>query len=335
MRRPLLLCVIAVACLSAAPLAAAGPMTLASNGDLYKAWIGDDGLMLTRSGADDTTEEWLVPGSQGVDVSHIQVLLDENTGSCYVIYQSGRELDATVKLAHLNDLGVWSEATHLSGGHGDGLGAVHPVALTHVAEHEIIEDDGTTSTLRTTFLHVAWWEKSYYAEFGVAVLTSIPLDETGHPDFAAQTSMELGDLLDYGISCSSLPNADMLTYPRLFLDLETSTPHVFVTDFATCLLPMIQLGYDIEEILDGTEKRRRHITVFRTGTMMAFPPEVPLGAAKLEVGRSLTVAFHWDVDDGVAWVLMDRNGWSDTKLLATGEDLSHEQAVTLIRKLVR
>jgi hypothetical protein len=335
MRRPLLLCTLAAIIAAAAPLAAAGSMTLASNGDLYKAWASDDGLMLTRSGADDTTDEWLVPGTQGVSVSHIQVLLDEPTGSAYVVFQTNLDLDGSVLLTHLNGMKVWSGPYRLDGGHGDGVGAVHPVALIHDAESQITEDDGSVTSLETTFLHISWWQKSYYSQHGIAILQSIPLDADGTPDTFAQTPVELGALLNYGISCANLPNADMLTYPRLFLDMETNSPHVFVTDFATCLLPMMELVYDIEEVLDGVEKRRRLISVLRTDSTLAIPPTVPLGNAKLEVGRSLTVAFHWDVDGGVAWVLMDRDGWSDTKVLETGEDLSHEQAVTLIRKLVQ
>lgn len=335
MKTNLLLCTIALVSLIAAPLAAAGTMTLASNGDLYKAWVGDEGLVLTRSGADDTTEEWVVPQTAGVPLSNVQVVLDEPTGSAYLVWQAHQDLDASVRLVHLGRDGLWSGPYLLSGGQGNGTGAMHPTVLRHVAHDTVITDDGATVEVETTFLHVAWWETTYSSDHGIGVLHSIPLDDFGAPMLDAQPAVELSDLLSYGISCSDLPNADMLTYPRLFLDLETNSPHLFVTDFANCVLPILELSYEIEEILDGAEKRRRHIGILHVGSTLAFPPSVPLGQAKLEVGRSLTVAFHWDVDGGVAWILMDPDGWGDTNVLETGVDLSHEQAVELIRKLVR
>jgi hypothetical protein len=52
------------------------------------------------------------------------------------------------------------------------------------------------------------------------------------------------------------------------------------------------------------------------------------------VGHGLVIVAYWDGEDSrVEYVHMDRTGISETKMLAVGETLSHEQAIELIRGL--
>ncbi|HSO22537.1 MAG TPA: hypothetical protein VLT81_06500, partial [Chondromyces sp.] len=62
----------------------------------------------------------------------------------------------------------------------------------------------------------------------------------------------------------------------------------------------------------------------------------PLGRTKIQVGRGLDIFLHWDGDAGdrLHYLELDPEGASTIKSLPLGEDLSHEQAVELIRGLI-
>ena len=69
------------------------------------------------------------------------------------------------------------------------------------------------------------------------------------------------------------------------------------------------------------------------------PAELPLATASVEVGHGLDLVLHWDTvtDTGtsVDYLQFDPNGLHEVQSLPLGESLNHEQAVQLIRGLLR
>jgi len=49
----------------------------------------------------------------------------------------------------------------------------------------------------------------------------------------------------------------------------------------------------------------------------------------------MSLVMYWDGEGSVEYMQLDQNGSSDVRALPIGEDLSHEQAVDLIRGLTR
>ena len=75
-------------------------------------------------------------------------------------------------------------------------------------------------------------------------------------------------------------------------------------------------------------------TAYTTGELLrVWPPEGPKELWNVEVGHGLTMVLYWDAESSVDYMQFDAEGSSGVMSLPTGESLSHEQAVALIRSL--
>ncbi len=312
---------------------AGGPMTLTSDGHLFKVWSSVDGLILSHLGPNDFAEESVIPQSVSVPLETVKVIVDELTMTVYVVWSDELHGVSKVRLAiHADE--TWFGPLTIGG--LDGTGARNPEALIHRA-HSVI-DDGSPEpeVIETTFLHLVWWRHDITDGLGHAIYLALPLEEDGLPDFNGVQPIDLKDLLPFGIGCNEAPDVNGLAYPQFFIGAD-GLPLLFTTDFGNCVFHILGIDYEVEEFeIPGTGiKRRRQIAVFRAGgEVMAIPPGLILTDAKMLLGQDFTVLIYWDVEGGVEWVLSKTESWSDVKRLPIGSGVSHEQAVELIRELV-
>jgi hypothetical protein len=198
----------------------------------------------------------------------------------------------------------------------------------------VVEEDGESIEVATSFLHLVWWDYLETREDGSALLASVPLDENGNPQIDVFQPIALSDLLPYGIGCEGIDEAAGLAHPKVFVDPQSGAPHIFATDFSNCLFQILKIDYDIEEYWVGDIKRRRHIVLLGHSSMIATNPDIILSSAKVEVGHGLDVVMYWDTEDAVAYVQLDENGVPPVQSLAYGEGLTREQAIEMVRSLV-
>jgi len=329
--------------LGIAGIADAGQMILNRSGDLYRVVEGDRSVVVEALGADGTSDMLTVPQSANAVASSLQVGVDDATDALFVLWQRKEGMDSTLRIATYID-GTWIGPTTIAG--NDGTAAFNPQLLVQRVVSEISEPaeegaDPVVTELATTFLHIVWWSATSEDDPGVARLASIPVGADGTPQFHGLESAVLSDLLPYGFACFELAATDNLKHPMLFLDPQTGNPCVFAADLEFCLFRILELHPEVveEPTADTTDKRRRHITVWNTDRVFAMRKELPLATARIEVGSHRSLIMHWDdvVDDTSAlkYLELDTEGISETHSLALGENLSHEQAVELIRNLTR
>lgn len=329
-------CLIACGLLLTAAGAAAGPMTLTPSGDLYRASLSANGLEISHRPATGNVTQLLVPQTTGITASALNLAVDPASGSLFVLWQRDDDGAARVEFAAWTG-GTWYGPFTMAG--GDGSVARFPEMLidrtTTTIDVPPDGDDGepTTVEVSTTFLHIVWWHSFSAEEGGSAYLVSLPLFEDGMPDLDAFAPVALSDLLPYGIGCSGLGETEELAHPRLFFDPQSGNPHVLATDLRECLFQILQISYDVVE--DPVTKRRRHITVWNTEGMIGVDAALPLGTARVEAGRDLSVVLYWDAAEAVEYLRLTESESSGIQALALGEDLNREQAVELIRGLVR
>jgi len=332
---------IAVIVLGVAGIAgAAGPMTLTRDGDLHVVGNRDNQVVVTTRHADGTLSELFVPQSAAAVPSSLQVGVDEATGALYVLWQKKIGMDARLRLAGYLD-GTWIGPTTIAG--SDGTAAFNPQLIIQRAVSSIVEEsdegeEAMTTEIATTFLHLVWWSQVSEDDIGVARYASIPARDDGSLDYRLIEPVDLIDFLPYGIACFDIEVGDNLKHPKLFLDPQTGNPHVFATDLMNCIFQILELRPEVVEEDEGTEKRRRQIIILRQGTMIAMRSDLPFATGRLEIGRGLKLIMHWDSEEeeGVLnYLELDRDGISETKSLALGKILNHEQAVELIRGLTK
>jgi hypothetical protein len=329
-------CLIAVIVLGVAGSAgAAGPMALTRAGDLYNVAIGHNLVVVTARYADGTVSDLVVPQSALAVPESLQVGVDETTGAIHVLWQRQTGMNARLRLATFID-GTWIGPTTFAG--YDGTAAFNPQMLidhvvTTVKDEGDEGEDPTFEDVAATFLHLAWWSQASADDPGMAKYAAVRIDEqTGEPQFWDMAPIELVDLLPFGIVCFDLIAGDNLKHPKLFFDPQTNNPHVFATDITNCHFQILEVGSEIEVV----DKRRRQIIILRKATMIALRPTLPLATGRLEVGSGLKLLMHWDgEDDTLNYVELDPEGISATKTLHLTSDLSHEQAVGLVRELAR
>ena len=321
---------IAILLVGMAMTATAGDMVLTRNGEFYRVAPSADGLVVNHRFADGTVAEYLIPQTAGIAATSMQVGVDEQTGALFVVWQRGDEFDATIEIAWLADE-WWMGPYALAG--GDGTAVENPeMMLDRVVD--VVEEDGEVIEVATTFLHLVWWNYLETRDDGSAYLASVPIDENGNPQIDTFQPIALSDLLPYGIGCEGIDDAAGLAHPKVFVDPQSGSPHIFATDFSNCLFQILKIDYDLIEELVGETKRRRHIVLLGHSSMMAANPEIILSSAKVEVGHGLDVVMYWDIEDAVAYVQLDENGVPPVQSLAYGEGLTHEEAIEMVRSLV-
>ncbi len=329
--------------LGVAGIASAGQMALTQSGDLYRVVERDRAVVVEVLLADGTSDVLTVPQSPFAVDSSLQVGVDGATGALFVLWQRKTGMDATLRLATYID-GTWIGPETIAG--NDGTAAFNPQLLVQRVVSEIIETAGegaepVVTELATTFLHIVWWSATSEDDPGVARLASIPVGDDGTLQLDTVEPAVLSDLLPYGFACFELAATDNLKHPLLFLDPQTGNPCVFAADLEFCLFRILDLQPEVVEepaAGDGS-KRRRHITVWNTDRVFAMRKELPLATARIEVGSHGKVLMHWDEnfeeESILKYLELDTEGISETHALALGENLSHEQAVDLIRGLTR
>ncbi len=336
MRRAACLLAALLLAAGAAGAAGAGQMTLTPAGDLYRLGMTDDGLAVSHRPAAGEPSLLLVPQTTGISASALNLGVDPASGALFVLWQRNDDGPARVELAVYTS-GTWYGPFTMAG--GDGSTARFPELLlkrvVDVVEIPPVESEGepTFEELATTFVHIVWWHSFTSEDPGAAYLVSMPLLADGMPDLDAFAPVALADLLPYGIGCSGLASTDELAHPRLFLDPQTGHPHVLATDLASCLFQILGISYDVVE--DPVTKRRRHITVWNTEGMIGVNPALPLGTARVEAGRNLSVVLYWHAEEAVEYLRLTESESSGIQALALEDGLGREQAVELIRGLVR
>jgi len=318
-----------------AGFAQADSMVLTTEGHLYKVWVADEGLVLSHSGPDIDSEEALIPQTMGLNLDGVVLVVDEKTATPFIIWTDSPNGLSSVRLAALVD-GAWFGPAVLGG--EDGTTITNPHALIHTVRTVIEGDEETESEiLETTFLHTVWWSHDNVTALGHAIYLPIPLDSIGIPLLDDAESYDLENLLPFGLGCDDNPDVAGLTSARFFIG-EGGFPQLFTPDFADCVFHLLGIDYEVEEIdlPDTSGKRRRQIAVFNTGdVVMAIPPDLNLLTSKMFLGRDNSVLIYWDTDTAVEWVLSGTQGWTDIRSLPLSDDIDHEQAVELLRKLAR
>jgi hypothetical protein len=341
--RGIRICLIAAIALGvAATSGAAGPMVLTSDGDFYSAGTRDNQVVVTARYADGTVSELFVPQSAAAVESSMQVGVDEATGALYVLWQKRTGMEARLRLAGYLD-GTWIGPRTFAG--NDGTAAYNPSMLIHRSVTEFVagtDQDGEPiiSEMGTTFLHLVWWGQISEDDPGLATYAAVELSSNGVPQWNDMQPIELYGLLPYGVSCFVDEVEDNLSHPKLFIDPQSGSPHVFATDLDSCHFQILEVIPTIEDEVQDFEKRRRQIIILRHVAAIALRPDLPLARSKLVVGSGLKILMHWDevlpeMDGVINYLELDEEGVSETKTLVLDEDLDHEQAVELIQELAR
>ena len=322
---------IAILLVGMAVSATAGDMTLTRDGDFYRVAQSSDGLVVHHRSADGTVGEYLIPQTAGISATFMQVGVDELTGTVFVAWQRGTELEATIEIAWLGD--EWWMGPYTMAG-GDGSIVENPqIMLDRVVS--VVEEEGEPIEVATTFLHLVWWSYAEVRNDGSAFLASVALDENGNPQIDTFQPIALSDLLPYGIGCEGIDDAAGLAHPKVFVDPQSGSPHIFATDFSNCVFQILKLDYEVVEEWLGEIKRRRHIVLVGRASMIAANPDIILSTAKVEVGHGLDVVMYWNTENAIEYVQLDENGVPPVKSLPFSEDgLTREQAVDVVRSLV-
>lgn len=334
---------IAAIALGAAGMAgAAGPMVLTIDGDLYSAGKRNNQVVVTARFADGTVSELFVPQSAAAVESTLQVGVDETTGAVYVLWQKWTGMEARIRMAGYLD-GTWIGPRTFAG--GDGTAAYNPEMLihrsiTHIVEETDDEGEPVITELGTTFLHLVWWGQVTEDDPGSATYAAVELHTNGVPQWKDMQPIELYDLLPYGVGCFEFEAGDNLRHPKLFIDPQSSKPHVFATDLASCHFQILEVDTEVEQVTVDAEKRRRQIIILRHAAAIALRPDLPLAKGALVVGSRLKLLMHWDEElegagEAVKYLELDEQGFSQTKALVLDEKLDHERAVDLIRDVAR
>ena len=334
--RELKITLVALVMAAFAATAAAGDMTLTRSGDLYRIAATDDGLAVSGTLADGTSLELIVPQTASTATSAHNVVFDPITGSLFLLWQQDEGDAAVVMFASYLD-GTWTGPDLVAG--GDGTAAGNPQLMVFrvidVIEEEDEEGEPVVIEVATSFLHLTWWSYSATVNDGKAVYLPAPIDDdTGVPDFEAYERVMLSTLLPYGIPhCDGIEEAAGLTAPKLFPDPQSGNPHLFASDFAECMFYIIELGGEVT--VDPVTERRRHTIILRQRGTYPVTNELPLANSAVELGHNLSMVLYWDAEESVDYMQFELGSMSDVMSLPIGDDLSHEQAVDLIRGLVR
>jgi hypothetical protein len=327
-----------IAAIVAAAGVSASDMTLTHTGDLYRVVGTEDGLMVSLSPADGSEMvEYPIPQTTGVIASYLNIAIDQTSRNLYVVWQQGVAPAAELKIASLID-DTWDGPVTLAG--GDGTNAVFPELLLdkRTFARTIGEGEGAeTITEEMTFLHLVWW--SYYKEVadGAANLATLSVEFGGMPNFDDFSPIQLSGLLPFGIGCAGIADAPNLAQPKIWIDPKSGKPIVMATDFDQCLFELLELDFSDKEVdeFQPIAKRRRRVVIFGRSRMVPFSQMPPLALVKVDPVRDMGVTLYWHKDNGIEFLTLEENGWSDLRGLAVGDDLSQTEAVELVRTLAR
>ncbi len=321
-----------LACLALAFSAVAEVTDLAldKSGTLYSLTPEDDTLVLTIKQPDSAATVVTVPQTYADEIVSPLVTYDEFTGTVVMAWQENNyQPESKVMLATYQD-GTWFGPAKIAG--DPSFWATNPTLMVDRVVTVVEDEDGEEEKTVNDYIHLGWWDGENDHDGGYAIVTSIPLVD-GVPVLADRVTQTLRDLIPFGIACN-IGSDTSLNQPRLFLDPQTGTVHIFFVDVVDCRFGISQFQVEISEDDEQGLKRRRCISTWRVRYEMAVKPMVAMANSKFNVGHNMSVVMYWDDEDAVAYATLNPNdGWSDVKSLQVGELLDHEQAVDLIRHL--
>jgi len=303
-------------------------MSLTKDGSLWRLAVAEEQLVLTLTAADGTVTASAVPQTQGVGASHLQVGIDEVSGTVITVWQTSATADARVFLATFN-AGTWQGPELIAG--ATGLSAANPTLLVRRVTTVFEEETGPVA-YTDTLAHLSWWEGLETPEHGNAVYASLPVEDDGSFDIGFMGPIALSRLVPYGLACVDVPDASNIAQPHLVLDPASGEPRAVAVDLSNCLFYSVELRPVLGDP-DAVTKRRRNTIIFGFAGLMPVNPMVPLTDAKMEVGRDLTVVLYWDVEAAVRYARLNTETWSPVRPLPIGGDVTRERAVELIRGL--
>lgn len=322
---------IAILLVGTAITATASDMALTRNGDFYRVAPTDEGLVVSHRASDGAVADYLIPQTSGIAATSLQVGVDELTGAVLVAWRQGDESNNSIEIAWLADE-WWVGPYTIAGRDGSTVENLEMI-LDRVVN--VVEEDGESIEVATSFLHLVWWSSTEDRNDGSAYLASVELDDQGNPQIDAFEPIALSDLLPYGIGCEGIDDTEGLAHPKVFIDPQSGAPHIFATDFSNCVFQILKLDYEVVEEWIGEIKRRRHVVILGRSSMIAANPEIILSTAKVEVGHGLDLVMYWDTESAIEYVQLDENGVPPVKSLPFGDGaLTHREAVEMVRSLV-
>ena len=344
MRRTFIVVFAVMVLLAGSPLWATAPdMVLAPGATLYRLAPVDDQLAVVVSSPAEESLVIPVPQTTGVQATAPRIDYDRATTTIVAVWQENTDPDTSrIMLATYHE-GTWFGPVQVS---DDAAPAINPSLLVHDARILVpAEDDESEDTfVLEPWIHLAWWADPGAEDGGHAMYLALPLDGKGVPALEEAAPVELRSLLPFGLSCGYEEDMSSLAAPRLFVDAQTGEPHLIFADLSQCLFEIVRLhpepeGSDDDGVL--TEQRRRNVIVFGVRKHIAIRPGLRLTEAQFEVGHDLSVVLSWDETDeegattGISYITLRDEGWSELNTLRLGEDLDHERAMALIRRLAR
>jgi len=309
-------------------------IALGPDGALYRLDTVDGQLVLTVERSEEEIDVVPVPQTTGIEAAELLLDIDPATGTLVAAWEETLSEDlAQIALATWKD-GTWYGPVIVAGGTGEV--AVHPSLLIHDTKLTMTDEDGNTVLAGIeSRIHMAWWQDPDAEDGGSAYYATTILDENGVPEMESWAPVSMGSLAPWGSGCSLGDNVPGLTYPRLFVDVQSGDPHLIFTDLPSCMFGIVRLLGEPEEGEDDTvtSQRRRNVIVFGLQKMVFIEPGLPLNNTDFEVGHNLSIVLYWVDDDAVNYITLDEDSWSEIKSLRLGDHLSREDAVNLVRGL--
>ncbi len=312
---------------TAASAASVHDLTLGTDGKVYRLLPFQDELALSVTSSTHSFKIIPVPDTYGIAASKPQLAFD-GAGNTLVLVWQEKSYWSQIMLATYHD-GRWFGPIAIAGTPG---GPVSNPALL-VEQVSSVAEDGTT--VSTTLVHVAWWVTSTDTTSSFAAYANVALDADGIPDLETLDTRPLTGDLGVGVVCGAAMQNGALAQPVLFPYGPDGTPHVMFFDPSSCSLHIVELDAVLADDPDATSQRRRHVIVFGVRNDLGLPVELLPASTQYEVGVELSVIGYWDVDDGIEYLQLGENGWSEARVLPLGNGISHEQGVELLRKLVQ
>lgn len=326
-----LIAIVGVLAIGVSIPASALDKALAEDGTLFTTRSYHNMFALRTITPDGTDGLTAIPNTAGYDIDAPLVRYIEATDTIVVAWLQRFE-------GHFNQLtfasyanGEWTGPIALF---GDGLEpARNPSLLVHT--DELILEDG--EVFEATTAHLTWWNAGEAGLGQFAMHCSIPFNEDGTPDLEGIQSVPLRGMLGIRVICSTPSERSALTRPHLFHDGATGNPHVMFFEPDTCSMHIVEFGTELlkEGEIGFDADRRRTVPVLAHRKDIGLPIAVPPGEAAFSIGPRLTIVGHWDVGDKIEFIHMDEDGWSDVRHVQLGDDLDHEQALTLLRGLAK
>ena len=315
------------------------------SGVLWKGSSSDEGLVLTGERDGQVITRSSVPFVLGFAVNQdvaIQVAADEVTGKVAVVWQRNWTSDASEIILAVWSGGSWERIEHLS----QDLTA-NPrnpsIRLTAVAtlvpDPNNPNDPTKATTVRDSFLHVAWWEGTDQSH-GTYALLQLTADPS---DTSALIEQNLDTFATIGLACGQPVPPTVLEHP-LFASVDaTNRAQLLFGSQQLCIFQVLEIHFTLDTSgptgsggIPAIAQRRRHTPIF--GVTAAFPMarDMSMDGTRVILGANLNPVAYRVVDGGtVLYVTFSNGQWSPVRTLAVSSALTMDQAIPLVENLAR